>query len=81
MMRQLEINNVYELYDDVVTRVAIDIKTPDEVTDDPEFADYAEYLYDTIFPLTGVGHEDGNSAYFIESVDDLEPAINEEYGT
>lgn len=81
MMRCLEINNVYELYDDVVTRVTADIKTPDEVAGDPEFADYAEYLYETIFPLTGVGHEDGNSAYFVESVDGLEPTIEEEYGT
>lgn len=76
MIRHLAITNVYELYDTVVTRVEVDIKPPEEVD-----GDYDEYLYDVIHPLTGVGHEDGNSAYFIESTDGLTPTIKEEYGT
>jgi hypothetical protein len=75
--RTLQIENIYELYDDETTIVTVDLLPPSEFDSQ---AAYDEYLYDTIHPLTGVGHEDGNSAYFVKSIDDLQPAIDEEYG-
>jgi hypothetical protein len=77
MIRHLEIENIYELHETVVVRVKVDVRDRSEFDSDEDFE---EYLYDTIYPLTGVGYEDGNSAYFVKSIDDLEPAIEEEYG-
>lgn len=79
MMRTLEITNIYEMYPEEVTTIEVDLLSPADFLVEPSAEEYSEYLYDKIYPLTGVGHEDGNSAYFIVSTDGLVPVINEEY--
>jgi len=70
----LKIENIYELYDDETTYVE------DKVIDAPPTLEagteaYEDWAYDTIYSFTGVGHEDGNSSYFVEVTACSEPAL------
>lgn len=64
----LEIENAYELYGDVTTYADVMVPAPpaDDETPDPagehETA-YQAWAYTHIYPLTGVGHADGDSWY------------------
>lgn len=64
---ECEIDNVYELYDSVTTYKTATIPEPPAGTQqgDDAFEDWAS---DHLLELTGVGHEDGNSAYFLEII-------------
>lgn len=75
IVRRVQITNVYELYDTETREYDIPLDERTFETDE----EWAEYLYETIHPFTGVGYVDGNSAYFVESIDGLEPVINEEW--
>jgi hypothetical protein len=58
----LHIENIYELYDTVVTTPTVTIPLP---PDDQGSDEYDEWAYDHIFAETGTGHTEGDSAYFV----------------
>jgi hypothetical protein len=62
MKISVEIENCYELFDDVTTRATADVPDFPHGGSDDEIEDW---WYDNIFCLSGVGHEEGNSSYFV----------------
>lgn len=76
MIRTIEIENIYELYEPKTTAVIVELRTPDEFD---SMDDYTQYLDDALYPHTGTGRTKGNSAYFARSVDGLAPYIEVEW--
>lgn len=70
-MRRVRITNIYELHGEHVVEQEVRDQDPGE--SDQEYDDY-------LFSQTGVGFTDGDSSYFMESIDGLEPTIDAEWG-
>lgn len=69
----LEIENAYELYDDVTT-YETDVTMPAPPADE-DSQEYEDWAYTHIFALTGVGHEDGDSWYDVTVTACSDPAL------
>lgn len=67
-----EIENGYELYDDVTTHRRATIPAPPWPTEGDEFDDWAS---EHIFSLTGVGHDDGDSWYDVTITESTDPTL------
>lgn len=73
----LNIEDHYELYDTVIVNKDVTAPTPPT---DRDSADFEEWVQDNIYVHTGVGHEDGDSSYFVEITDSSDPdLIGEEF--
>lgn len=70
----LEIENTYELYDDVTTHKT-DVVIPAPPTMEEGTSEYDDWAYDHIYSLTGVGHEDGDSWYDVTITACSEPEL------
>lgn len=68
----LQIENSYELFPSVTTTFT------DETVAAPESYDegtIGEWAMETLFPFTGVGHQEGNSWYDVLIFDSSDPAL------
>lgn len=65
--------NRYQFHDDVITTVT-DVSMPAPPNEDDVEA-YAEWAYDNVYPLTGVGHLDGDSFYDVTVTACSDPAL------
>lgn len=55
---KVRIVNIYEDGDEITTEATASVTVP-------EGEDMTEWAYDELFPLTGTGRTEGNSAYFL----------------
>lgn len=71
------VENTYELYDDVITYPEADVPEPPEPLSNLAVVSEAvsEWLYEHLFALTGVGHEDGLSWYDVTIVESSNPGL------
>lgn len=81
MRRELRIGNFYVDrgggHDEIFTMVVHEVQLPADFVSEQEYLDYLET---ELLPLTGTGRTQGHSFYTVRSIDDIEPAINLEFG-
>jgi hypothetical protein len=73
----LQIENTYELYDDVTTYASVSVPSPpsNEGEDDASVQARTDWSWDHIDPLTGVGHTDGDSWYNVTVLESSDPTV------
>lgn len=75
MRRTIKITNIYDEENQVVNTEQVDLRDRAEFDSGES---WEAYLEEVLWPLTGAGR-DGETGYFIESTDGLEPPINLEW--
>lgn len=77
---KLEIENVYEDGEEVTTHVEADVPAPSlppwvDTLSDEEEDERNEWEQEHIFPVTGTGKVEGDSAYFVEVLGSSDEAL------